>query len=84
MSSWIKFVADLSKEKGIKYNEALKIASPLYHKKMGTTPKPKSDTKPKKHKIKVKDVVDKVSTHLKSGELHSKSSKKKIRDALSN
>ena len=39
--NWISFVKKVSKEKGIKYNEALSVASALYHKENGTTRKPK-------------------------------------------
>ena len=41
MSEWISYVRKVAKEKGIKYNEALKVASPAYHKEKGTKPKPK-------------------------------------------
>jgi len=82
-SEWIQFVENLAKERGIKYNEALKIASPLYHKKRGTKPPPKkakSTGVKKKHST--KDVVNSVHQSLKSGVIHSKSSKKDIKNAL--
>lgn len=82
-SEWIQFVENLAKERGIKYNEALKIASPLYHKQRGTKPpakKPKSSGGKKKHST--KDVVNSVHQSLKNGLIHNKSSKKDIKNAL--
>ena len=86
MSDWINFVKKLAKEKNMKYNEALKIASPLYHKEKGTSPAPKKAKSMGggKRKHKTKDVVNAVHMKLRSGELHSKSSKKDIKNALSN
>ena len=46
MSSWITHVKKVAKEKGIKYNEALKVAGKTYKKKSGM------DTKKKKSGMK--------------------------------
>ena len=72
-SEWIQFVENLAKERGIKYNEALKIASPLYHKQRGTKPpvkKPKSSGGKKKHSTKDVDnsVIDSILAQPNSKE----------------
>ena len=85
MSEWINFVKKLSKEKGIKYNEALKIASVEYHKEKGTTPKPKkAKTEGGSKKLTGKHILKVIKKKVDNGEIHKGQSKKSMIEALKN
>lgn len=81
MSEWINFVKGVAKDKGIKYNEALKIASSLYHKKKGTKPKPKRPPSTNK-RLTGKRILRILKKKVDSGEIHKGLSKKNIIEIL--
>lgn len=67
MSSWITHVKKVAKEKGIKYNEALKVAGKTYKKVKGMDSKKKKSgmkkSKTKKSKSKSKKEKMDLSTY---------------------
>lgn len=84
MSEWIKFVKGVAKDKGIKYNEALKIASNLYHKEKGTKPKPKKAPSVGNKRLTGKRILKNLKKKVDSGEIHKGQSKKKMIEILKN
>tara|TARA_R110002073_G_scaffold320989_1_gene496857 strand:+ start:15680 stop:15976 length:297 start_codon:yes stop_codon:yes gene_type:complete len=82
MSEWINFVKKISKEKGIKYNEALKVASKEYHKEKGTSPKPKKAKSSNSSKLTGKQILKHLKKKVDSGEIHKGQSKKDMMNAL--
>ena len=83
MSEWINFVKGVAKEKGLKYNEALKISSKLYHEKKGTKPKPKKPPSNSK-RLTGKRILKNLKKKIDSGEIHKGLSKKKMVEILKN
>ena len=83
MSDWIIFVKKVAKEKGIKYNEALKIASNLYHKERGTIKKPKLEKSGEK-RLTGKRILKVLKRKIDNGELHKGLSKRNIMEILKN
>tara|TARA_R110000744_G_scaffold146088_2_gene258887 strand:+ start:1007 stop:1258 length:252 start_codon:yes stop_codon:yes gene_type:complete len=83
MSDWIIFVKKVAKEKGIKYNEALKIASNLYHKERGTIKKPKLEKSGEK-RLTGKRILRVLKRKIDNGELHKGLSKRNIVEILKN
>ena len=83
MSDWIIFVKKVAKEKGIKYNEALKIASNLYHKERGTIKKPKLEKSGEK-RLTGKRILKVLKRKIDNGELHKGLSKRNIVEILKN
>tara|TARA_R110000822_G_scaffold3282_8_gene14664 strand:- start:651 stop:902 length:252 start_codon:yes stop_codon:yes gene_type:complete len=83
MSDWIIFVKKVAKEKGIKYNEALKIASNLYHKERGTIKKPKLE-KSGALRLTGKKILRVLKRKIDNGELHKGLSKRNIVEILKN
>ena len=83
MSDWIIFVKKVAKEKGIKYNEALKIASNLYHKERGTIKKPKLEKSGEK-RLTGKRILKVLKKKVDSGEIHKGLSKRNIVEILKN
>jgi hypothetical protein len=81
MSEWISFVKKVAKEKGLKYNEALKVASKEYHKEKGTTPKPKKE-KSTGSKLTGKLILKHLKKKVDSGEIHKGQSKKDMLSVL--
>ena len=82
-SDWINFVKKVAKDKGIKYNEALKVAGALYHKEKGTTPKPKKPPSASGGKKLTGKQILKVLKHkVDSGEIKKGMSKKAMVSAL--
>tara|TARA_R110001606_G_scaffold394410_1_gene565291 strand:- start:438 stop:692 length:255 start_codon:yes stop_codon:yes gene_type:complete len=77
--NWIEFVKKVAKEKGIKYNEALKVASVEYHKEKGTSPKPKKEKSVSSGKrLTAKQILSVLKKKLDSGEIHKGLTKKKL------
>ena len=83
-SEWINFVKKVAKDKGIKYNEALKVAGALYHKEKGTTPKPKkaSSSTSGGKKLTGKHILKVLKTKIDSGDIKKGMSKKAIVNVL--
>lgn len=83
MSEWINYVKKVAKEKGLKYNEALKVASNEYHKEKGTTPKAKK-AKPSLNSKRLtgKQILKNLKSKVDSGEIHKGQSKKKMKEVL--
>jgi len=79
--NWISFVKKVSKEKGIKYNEALSVASALYHKENGTTRKPKLEKNGEK-RLTGKFILKQLKRKLDSGEIYKGQKKKDILNIL--
>jgi hypothetical protein len=79
--NWIDFVRTVAKEKDIKYNEALKIASVLYHKQKGTIPKPKVQKNIEK-KLTGKFILRNLKRLIDNGEIYKGQKKKDIIDIL--
>tara|TARA_R110002050_G_scaffold11608_5_gene39026 strand:+ start:5747 stop:6004 length:258 start_codon:yes stop_codon:yes gene_type:complete len=83
MSEWISFVKKLAKEKGIKYNEALKVASVEYHKEKGTTAKPKKvKSEGGSSKLTGKHILKVLKKKVDSGAIHKGQSKKEMISVL--
>lgn len=82
MSEWINFVKKLAKEKGMKYNEALKIASAEYHKEKGTTPKPKKAKSMGGSKLTGKHILKVLKKKVDSGAIHKGQSKREMIEVL--
>ena len=82
--SWIDFVKKVAKDKGIKYNEALKVASAEYHKEKGTSPKPKKakSSSGGGKRLTGKQILKNLKKKVDNGEIHKGQSKKKMMDAL--
>ena len=77
--NWIEFVKKVAKEKDIKYNEALKVASVEYHKEKGTSPKPKKEKSVSSGKrLTAKQILSVLKKKLDSGEIHKGLTKKKL------
>lgn len=79
---WIEFVKKVAKEKDIKYNEALKVAGPLYHKEMGTEPKPKKVKSTNSKRLTGKHILKNLKKKIDAGEIHKGQSKKDMLNAL--
>jgi ribosomal protein S4 len=83
MSDWINYVKKVAKEKGLKYNEALKVASKEYHKEKGTTPKAKKPkTSSSGKRLTGKQILKHLKKKVDSGEIHKGQSKKKMSEVL--
>tara|TARA_E500000318_G_scaffold80745_1_gene75951 strand:- start:151 stop:450 length:300 start_codon:yes stop_codon:yes gene_type:complete len=80
--SWIEYVKKVAKEKGIKYNEALKVASVEYHKEKGTQPKPKKEVSKSGKRLTGKHILKNLKRKIDSGEIHKGQSKKKMMEVL--
>lgn len=81
MKKWIEFVKEIAEKKKLKFNEALKVASPLYHKEKGTEPKlkrPKTD----ENKLTKKYILKVLKKKIDKGELYKGQSKKEMIEAL--
>ena len=82
-SDWINYVKKVAKEKGIKYNEALKVAGASYHKEKGTTPKPKkAKSSVGGKRLTGKHILKVLKQKVDSGEIHKGQTKKKMMEAL--
>ena len=81
--NWISFVKKVSKEKGIKYNEALSVASALYHKENGTIKKPKEE-KIYEKRLTGKYILKHLKKKIDSGEIYKGQKKKDILNVLRN
>tara|TARA_R110000787_G_scaffold123851_1_gene234957 strand:- start:196 stop:447 length:252 start_codon:yes stop_codon:yes gene_type:complete len=79
--NWIDFVRTVAKEKDIKYNEALKIASVLYHKQKGTSPKPKVQKNIEK-KLTGKFILRNLKRLIDNGKIYKGQKKRDIIDVL--
>jgi len=80
--NWIEFVKKISIEKNIKFNEALKIASILYHKERGTTPKKKIKKNNDEKKLTGKFILKHLKRLVDSGEIYKGQKKKDIINVL--
>jgi hypothetical protein len=83
MSDWINYVKKVAKAKGLKYNEALKVASKEYHKEKGTKPKPKpAKSSSGGKRLTGKQILKHLKKKVDSGEIHKGQSKKKMVEVL--
>mgnify|MGYP003649943823 FL=1 len=82
MSDWINYVKKIAKDKGLKYNEALKVASKEYHKEKGTSPKPKKAKSTGGKRLTGKHILKNLKKKVDSGEIKKGMSKKKMVEAL--
>ena len=80
--NWIDFVRSIAEEKGIKYNEALSVASKEYHRKNGTTAKPKKEKDNSGKRLTAKQILKNIKLLVDSGEIHKGQSKKKMIEAI--
>lgn len=84
MSEWISYVKSVAKDKNIKFNEALSIASKLYHEKNGTTRKVKPPKQKYEKRLTGRYILKKLKKKLDTGELKPKMTKREILHILRN
>ena len=82
MTKWIAYVKSVADEKNIKFNEALSIASKLYHEENGTIPKVKPVKEKYNRRLTGKLILRQLKRKLDSGDLKPKMSKKEIISVL--
>tara|TARA_R110002073_G_scaffold30102_1_gene94366 strand:+ start:885 stop:1139 length:255 start_codon:yes stop_codon:yes gene_type:complete len=80
--NWIEFVKKISIEKNIKFNEALKVASVLYHKEKGTIPKKKVKKNIDDKKLTGKFILKHLKRLVDSGKIYKGQKKKDIINVL--
>ena len=78
MSKWIEYVKSVANDKNIKFNEALSIASKLYHEENGTIPKVKPIKMKYDKRLTGKLILKHLKRKLDGGELKPKMSKRDI------
>ena len=79
---WIDFVMNVAKERNIKFNEALKVASAEYHKKNGTQPKPKKEKVPLEDRLTGRKILKVIKRKLDNGSLKGGMKKSEIIEEL--